>query len=87
MPDESLDLDPLDDLAEQFVDRLRRGEWPALTEYTNRHPELADQIRELFPLLITMEQVRPAGPRLGVTRHDCWPRLKERTSRFAIEIS
>jgi WD40 repeat protein/serine/threonine protein kinase len=62
---------PLEELAEEFVQRYRRGERPALTEYTTRHPELADQIRDLFPALVVMEEVGPhpanvcaAGPRL-----------------------
>lgn len=53
--------DRLDELAEEFVNRLRSGERPALTEYTHRHPELSEQILELFPLLVTMEQVRPTS--------------------------
>ena len=32
--------------------RYRRGERPALAEYTDRYPELADEIRELFPALV-----------------------------------
>lgn len=51
---------PLDILAEEFVERYRRGERPALTEYTDRFPDLADAIRDLFPALVMMEQVLPA---------------------------
>ena len=51
--------DPLGHLADEFLERHRRGEQPALTEYTARHPELAEQIRELFPALLMMEGVRP----------------------------
>src|SRR6516162_3650 len=66
--------DPLGRLADEFLARYRRGERPALTEYTARHPELADQIRELFPALVMMEDVRPgpqaagAAPRPGPLR-------------------
>src|SRR5271165_1010643 len=48
--------DRLDQLAEEFAARFRRGERPALTEYTDRYPELADEIRELFPALVRVEQ-------------------------------
>jgi WD40 repeat protein/serine/threonine protein kinase len=48
--------DPLNPLAEEFVARYRRGERPALSEYTAQHPELAEQIRALFPALVLMEQ-------------------------------
>ncbi len=56
----SADHDPVEKLAEEFLERFRRGERPALTEYTERHPDLAEQIRELFPALVVMEQVGPS---------------------------
>ena len=62
MSDESQFENPIDPVAEDFVARLRRGEHPSLTEYTNRHPELAAEIRELFPALVLMEKARPAEP-------------------------
>jgi WD40 repeat protein/serine/threonine protein kinase len=52
------DTDPLGQLADEFLERYRRGERPALTEYTARHPELAEQIREVFPALLLIEGVR-----------------------------
>jgi serine/threonine protein kinase len=55
--DESQGYDRLDRLAEEFADRFRRGERPSLKEYTDRYPELADDIRELFPALVKVEQV------------------------------
>jgi hypothetical protein len=48
----------LNRLAEEFAERYRRGERPALQEYTDRHPELADEIREFFPALVEVEQVK-----------------------------
>ena len=48
----------LNRLAEEFADRYRHGERPALTEYVARYPELADDIRDLFPALVGMEQVK-----------------------------
>jgi WD40 repeat protein/serine/threonine protein kinase len=61
----------VEELAEEFLERRRRGEWPTLSEYTNRYPELADKIRSLFPLLIDMEAARLAtqdnqGPGGGI---------------------
>ncbi len=55
----SVDRDPVGLLAEEFAERLRRGEHPSLTEYIGRFPELADEIRELFPALAMMEQFKP----------------------------
>jgi hypothetical protein len=40
--------DPLEQLAEEFAARYRRGERPALTEFVARHPELAEDIWDLF---------------------------------------
>jgi serine/threonine protein kinase/tetratricopeptide (TPR) repeat protein len=48
----------LNQLAEDFAARYRRGERPSLREYIDRHPELADDIREFFPALAEMEQVK-----------------------------
>ena len=42
-------------LADEFADRHRRGERPPLSEYAEKYPELADQIRELFPALVAIE--------------------------------
>lgn len=53
--------DPLEALAEEFVERHRRGERPSIDEYAARRPELADEIRELFPALATVERLKP-GP-------------------------
>jgi hypothetical protein len=35
-------------LAEEFVARYRNGERPPVSEYTARHPELADEIKQFF---------------------------------------
>jgi tetratricopeptide (TPR) repeat protein len=59
MSDSASGSDPLARLADDFLERCRRGEKPALTEYTARHPELAEEIRELFPALAMMEDIRP----------------------------
>jgi serine/threonine protein kinase len=50
--------DPLDELAEEFTARYRRGEQPSVTEYAEKYPELAPRIRALFPALVAMEQAR-----------------------------
>jgi serine/threonine protein kinase/WD40 repeat protein len=58
--------DPVEKLAEEFAERYRRGERPSLAEYTARYPELAAQIRELFPALVEMEQLASVdGPHTG----------------------
>ena len=37
--------DPVEELAEAFLERYRRGERPALSEFTARAPDHADEIR------------------------------------------
>src|SRR5262249_10493024 len=50
---------------EEFVERHRRGEHPPLSEYTQRHPELAPDIRALFPALVQIEKLKPATEATG----------------------
>ncbi len=44
-------------LADEFLARYRRGERPSLAEYIARHPQLADEIREVFPAMAMMENI------------------------------
>jgi serine/threonine protein kinase/formylglycine-generating enzyme required for sulfatase activity len=50
--------DPLERAAESFLARLRSGERPTLSEYEAKHPELAADIRTLFPALALLEEGR-----------------------------
>ncbi len=49
---------PLEALAADFVARRRRGERPTIDEYVANHPELAEPIRDLFPTIGVLEDVR-----------------------------
>jgi hypothetical protein len=53
--------DLLNELAHEFAERYRHGERPPLNEYTDRYPDLAGEIRELFPTLVMMEQFGSAA--------------------------
>ncbi len=58
----------LDQLAGDFVDQHRRGQRPTVEDFATAHPDLAEQIRDLFPALLMMERVRPVSddfPELG----------------------
>jgi WD40 repeat protein len=59
MSDLSDERDPVDLLAEEFVNRLRSGQRPSVTEYADRCPQRAEDIRDLFPALVEMEQLKP----------------------------
>jgi len=58
----SADYGRFDELAEEFAARFRRGERPSLQEYIDRCPDLADEIRELFPALVEVERVQEDQP-------------------------
>ncbi len=44
-------------LAEEFIERHRKGERPSLREYLDKHPALAEEIREIFPAMAMMENI------------------------------
>jgi eukaryotic-like serine/threonine-protein kinase len=69
--DQSQRDDLLDRLVDEFAGRLRRGEQPSLKDYTDRYPDLADEILELFPAMVKVEQVKEIC-------HD-WDEAKTRT--------
>src|SRR5581483_2886753 len=52
------------ELAEEFLERYRKGERPPLREYIDRHPELAAEIREVFPAMAMMENIAVADESL-----------------------
>ena len=54
------DRDPVEALAEEFVERYRRGERPSITEYTRQNPDFAAQINDVFPALMALEELRSA---------------------------
>jgi serine/threonine protein kinase/WD40 repeat protein/tetratricopeptide (TPR) repeat protein len=60
MTPSSADRNPVERLAEEFAERYRRGERPSLAEYVQKYPQHADEIRQLFPALVVMEQFKPA---------------------------
>lgn len=69
------DRDRLELLADEFIQRLREGQYPPISEYVRRYPDLADDIRDLFPTIASMEQLKlhkqsaqEGGATLGGTR-------------------
>ena len=49
--------DLIDLIAEEVAERWRQGERPTAEEYAARYPEAADEIREVFPTLVLMEDL------------------------------
>ncbi len=52
------DRDPVEILAEEFADQLRRGEHPSVSDFAAAHPEHAAELRELLPAVAQMEMLK-----------------------------
>jgi serine/threonine protein kinase len=52
------DRDPVDIAADEFAERYRNGEYPSVTEYAQRFPEQAEELKELLPAVAMMEQLK-----------------------------
>jgi len=48
--------EPLEILVSRFTDAVRRGKRPSVEEYALRYSEWADEIREIFPLIESLER-------------------------------
>ena len=78
------DRDPLEVLAAEFTERLRRGDRPSLEEYAAQHPELAEEIRELFPTIAVTERLKVKQARSSDGRATLGPARLERLGDFRI---
>ena len=75
--DASQSREKIDALAESFVNKLRAGERPSIDEIVAMHPDLADEIRDLFPTLEMLEACAPGeaeSPKLMFPLGDEAPR-------------
>jgi WD40 repeat protein/serine/threonine protein kinase len=61
MSSASSEHDPVNQLAEEFLERYRRGERPSVTEYAQQYPQLAEKIRDVFPALVVVENFASVG--------------------------
>jgi WD40 repeat protein/serine/threonine protein kinase len=59
--DSSSDRDPVERLAEDYLERRRRGEDLSVDDYAEGHPDWADRIREAFPALLLIERLKPGS--------------------------
>jgi len=57
--DPGLKRDPVEELAEEFLQRRRSGDQPSVEEYAEKHAQWAERIRDLFPALLLMEELKP----------------------------
>lgn len=47
------------ELVNEFLERAQAGEEPTIDEYCLKHPELTDEIREVLPALVMLEDLQP----------------------------
>ena len=52
----------IESLIDDFITRVRRGDRPDPEEYAARYPDLAAEVRELFPALAALEEAGATGP-------------------------
>lgn len=60
IPEADLDAEQttVDSVADEFAERFRRGELPSVSEYIRRYPEHADELQDLLPAVVMMEQLK-----------------------------
>jgi serine/threonine protein kinase/WD40 repeat protein len=56
-PAESSSRKTIEQLTEEFMDRLRRGDRPSISEYIRDNATLAAEIRDVFPALAMLERL------------------------------
>ncbi len=67
MNSSSSQMNLIEKLADEFADRQRRGDRPDVEDYVSRYPDLANEIRDIFPALVMMKQVAPQDDDLRET--------------------
>ena len=64
----------VDALSHDFLARHRNGERPSIDEYVRRHPSLAEQIKNVFPAVLSLEKIKlgkkEAGDRASLAGHE-----------------
>ena len=76
--------DPLEVLAAEYIERLRQGESPSIEDYAAQHPELAEEIRDLFPTVAVAEGLKARQARLSDGRATLGAARPERLGDFRI---
>ncbi len=59
---EPCDRDPVDALADEFIQRHRHGESLSIEDFALAYPAYASEIRDLFPVLLQIEGLKHRGP-------------------------
>ncbi|MEM7317301.1 MAG: serine/threonine-protein kinase, partial [Planctomycetota bacterium] len=80
--DFDLDRDPVEQIAELFLDEIRRGEAVTVDSYASDYPEHSDAIRALFPTLLAMEDAKNQAKRTPNAIEDTDPLLARHLNKL-----
>ena len=84
MGDPNTERDPLEVLAAEYMERLRQGQRPSIEEYATCHPDLAEEIRELFPTITITERLKAQRERSSGGRATLGAAQLERLGDFRL---
>src|SRR5262249_52294778 len=73
MSSSSDERSPVELLADEFLASCKRGEGPTIKEYCDGHPELADEIRDVFEALLMVEDLKPGSDDISGSSGDSVP--------------
>jgi serine/threonine protein kinase/WD40 repeat protein/Flp pilus assembly protein TadD len=57
--------DPFGQIVDEFVEAIRQGQRPSVEEFARRYPEHADEIRDVLPALMLMEEAKSVNDSPG----------------------
>ena len=84
MSESPTERDPLELLAAEYTERLRQGHHPSISDYAVQHPELADEIRDLFPTIVITERMKTRQARSSDGRASLGGKTLERLGDFRL---
>jgi eukaryotic-like serine/threonine-protein kinase len=84
MADPNTERDPLEMLAAEYMERLRKGQLPSIDDYAARHPDLAEEIRDLFPTIAATERLKARQARSSGGRATLGSARPERLGDFRL---
>jgi len=76
--------DPLEVLAAEYMERLRQGQAPSISDYAAQHPELAEEIEDLFPTIAATERLKARQARSSGGRASLGAARPERLGDFRL---
>jgi eukaryotic-like serine/threonine-protein kinase len=82
--DSNTERDPLEVLATEFTERLRKGEQPSISAYIAKYPDLAEDIETLFPTIVATERLKVSRERSSDGRASLGAAALERLGDFRI---